>query len=167
MICNNYLFEEDLLNENGSRNEKNTKKDLYNCGGYALGIFNWYCPHDEDDIDNFFGPFPRADMTVEEKLEFTLNYMLSEFKDLRVIKGIEELEQDEYAIAYKIGYHDFHFAKRLDDGTWLHKPGGLGIRKMEKEELMSDVWVSGSTQYDSRTVFLAKKKLQKYVTESK
>lgn len=32
-----------------NRNVRNTEKITYNCGGYALGTFSWYCPHRRED----------------------------------------------------------------------------------------------------------------------
>ena len=64
-------IEYDYLNSNNYRNINNTSITLYNCGGYALNTFNWYCPRntldDEEIIDS-------DDIWCcrDEKLEITL-----------------------------------------------------------------------------------------------
>ena len=48
--------QDDDFNINRKRNTRNTSKRLYNCAGYALGTFSWYCPHStEDERNSFFG----------------------------------------------------------------------------------------------------------------
>lgn len=36
---------EDKFNSFRTRNQKNTLDGDYNCGGYALGTFNWFLPY--------------------------------------------------------------------------------------------------------------------------
>ena len=40
---------EDFFNERQTRNEENTEKKDYNCGGYALRTFSWYLPYEYDE----------------------------------------------------------------------------------------------------------------------
>jgi len=92
-------------------------------------------------------------------------FMLKEFSDLRVIKDIKELAQDEYAIAFRIGgvngVHDFHFMKRAKNGHWSHKAGGSCIKFIKKEEVFSEEWVTGywypKNHYRGELVLFAKK----------
>ena len=47
----------DPLNNQKTRNIKNSNRYNYNCGGYALETFSWYCPHTKQDDrlhDGFF-----------------------------------------------------------------------------------------------------------------
>ena len=44
-----FYLQDDPFNKNNKRNVRNTERNTYNCGGYALGTFSWYCPHDEND----------------------------------------------------------------------------------------------------------------------
>lgn len=41
----------DLLNHYCRRKQNNTNRHEYNCGGFALGTFSWYCPYDESILD--------------------------------------------------------------------------------------------------------------------
>lgn len=147
----------DKFNKKGLRNMMNTNKLHYNCGGYALETYNWYCPYPtEDKGKEMFGYW--ASMSLEEKLEISVKQMLREFKGtLRVIDDIDELENDEYAVAFKLGERDFHFAKRTSRGNWLQKRGNTPkIETMTKERVFSEEWAGGI--YSSRLVLFAKKK---------
>lgn len=125
---------------------------LYNCGGYALNTFSWYCPYNKGTawsaLAEYYG--------IEQLLDLTINYMIEEFgNNLRVINDIKELKENEYAIAYRASEYDFHYVKRASNGNWFHKRGGSGhIDRMKKEEVFSNCWVG---EYDSRVCLLAKK----------
>ena len=45
----NYYLNDDPFNKNNNRNLRNTPRRHFNCGGYALGTFSWYCPHSPED----------------------------------------------------------------------------------------------------------------------
>ena len=48
-------FYEDEYNVNGKRNRKNTNREDYNCGGYALQTFSWVLPcEDEDECSELY-----------------------------------------------------------------------------------------------------------------
>ena len=103
----------DFFNKLGTRNAQNTRVFEYNCGGYALNTFSWYCPHNIGS-DRYYSSYTEKGM--QKTTQNAVAFMLKEFSDLRVIKDIKELAQDEYAIAFRIGgvngVHDFHFMKR-------------------------------------------------------
>lgn len=150
-------FGNDKLNKKGNRDLNNTNRIGFNCGGYALETFNWYLPYDEEEQGReMFGIF--ADMPEEEVLEITVNAMLKEFRGrLRVIQKVEELKDDEYAIAYRVGERDFHYCKRNSRGVWFHKRGQTPkIERMTTEQVFSRSW--GKGRYTSEVVLLAKKK---------
>ena len=94
-----------------------------------------------------------------------VNFMLKEFKGLRVITDLKELQPNEYAIAFRIGgiggVDDFHFMKRGKNGKWYHKPGGTSIQFIAKEKVFADKWVSttwaGTCTYCGKLVLFAKK----------
>ena len=56
-VDNNYYENEDnidyddFFNIKRTRNEENTDIEYYNCGGYALETYSWYCPFDIDFKD--------------------------------------------------------------------------------------------------------------------
>jgi hypothetical protein len=150
----------DFFNKLGIRNAQNTRTWEYNCGGYALNTFSWYCPHNE--TNRYYSSYNERGM--KKTTQNAVAFMLAEFSDLRVIKDIKELAQDEYAIAFRIGgvngTHDFHFMKRAKNGRWYHKAGGLNIESIKKEEVFSEEWKTGwfcKNLYRGELVLFAKK----------
>ena len=143
-------FRDDEMNLQG-RNIKNTDKGEYNCGGYALNLFNWFQPYKDGECIGFFGWFKGK----EETQRIMVEYLLENFS-LRIVKGIEELKPKEYAVAFRLSEFDFHFVKRCDNGVWRHKRGGLGeIEIMKKEKVFSKSWDGG---YDSELILFAVQK---------
>lgn len=136
------------------RTYKNTPKRMYNCGGYALGNYGWYCPYSEDDAIYMDEVFEYGEVTEEEE-EIFVEYMLDTIEDLRIITDISELLENEYAIAFRISNDDFHFVKRGGNGCWYEKMGGSNcINRMTKEEVFSDCW---HDRYDGELYLFAKK----------
>lgn len=152
------FYGEDELNLNGERNIQNTSKIDYNCGGYALETFNWYMPYEKELRYKLYG-VNCGEYTLEQTLQIAIDFMLKDFNgSLRLIDSVEELKDNEYAIAFKIGNHDFHYAKRSKSGNWFHKMGGNSkIFRMSKEKIFSDSWING---YVSKTVLFAKARPQ-------
>lgn len=152
----------EFFNENRKRNVNNTYLRSYNCGGYAFNTFSWYCPHTNSNSRKYRS-------TTEQSMLNTTNnavkFMLKEFKDLRVITDLKELQPNEYAIAFRIGgvggEDDFHFMKRGKNGKWYHKIGSLDIQFIKKEKVFADKWVSktwaGTCTYRGKLVLFAKK----------
>ena len=150
-------YENDYYNING-RNSRNTSQYDYNCGGYALGTFNWYCPYetDKDHTSNL-----RTKMSVDSMADHYAEFMLQDFFGrLRIIKEVKEIRKDEKAIAFRCCGEDFHFCVRGDNGVWYHKPGGNTIRRIKKEEVFADEWYSprGLVVYTSKIILFAMKK---------
>lgn len=149
---------DDILNKNKERNIKNSNKWDYNCAGYALGTFSWYCPY-EKDTRSFFDFIIPPRLTEEEMEKRTKNYieqMLNDFDDLRIIDNLRELRFNEYAIAFRVSPDDdFHYVKRTRGGLWYHKRGNTPfIERMKKSEVFSDCWCE---RYTGRLVLFAKK----------
>ena len=73
---------------------------------------------------------------------------------MRRIESFDELNPDEYGIAYRGTDWDFHFAKydQLTD-TITHKLGPQQIRKVKE---LDDAFEPYG--YDTKTVFFAKKR---------
>ena len=147
-------YAEDKMNINRKRNINNTRKPDYNCGGYAFGTFNWYLPfrNEAEHIEIDFECWSDA----LEYTEVCVNAMLEEFhhRNLRVIERVEELRQDEYAIAFRISSDgDFHYVRRHTTGVWFHKQGACSeIKVMRKEEVFSEEWCG---RYDGPLVLMA------------
>lgn len=141
-------------------NYKTIKKDIktpienldtldYNCGGFALGTFDWFVPYDDEDEDDCFGSWMLS-------LRQMVVFMLRKFSDLRRIKNINQLKENEYAIAFRRSEDDFHYIRRFSDGTWAHKCGVSDIKEMPEKEVFSEVWETRQINYDGRIVLFAK-----------
>ena len=126
------------------RNIRNTEKFDYNCGGYALESFSWYLPRHENI------PVGREyDSTIED----CVKVMMEDFPNLRVITSVDDLRENEYAVAFRLSDDDFHYIKRARNGHWYHKMGNShDIRTMKKEIVFSESWGDG---YDGEIALLA------------
>ena len=145
----------DELNFNGFRNIRNTRKDYYNCGGYALGTYSWYCPNDDGWDSSMYDD----SYTMEERTQFAVDYMLKDFCDLRVIKTLEEVTENEYAIAFRIGEDDFHYMVKKGN-QWYSKAGASSkIDKIPQKVVFSKEWRLGFTiTYNGPLILFAKRK---------
>lgn len=135
---------EDPKNTEKKRNTKNSYKGEYNCAGYALGCFSWYCPFNYHEPD------------VEENV----TKILQDFGNVRVVRSEKELEDNEYLIAFRTNYRDFHFMKKAKNGHWYEKQGGHpSIFNVKEEEVFSKAWCSYRSDggYTSRITLFAVK----------
>jgi hypothetical protein len=146
---------EDELNLNGYRNIKNTNKRYYNCGGYALGTYSWYQPHSEDEKGCLYD----VRISIEERTEKAVQYMLNDFCDLRVVSTLEEVAKEEYAIAFRLAYGDFHYMVKKGN-QWYSKAGSCPhIDKVPQEKVFIDAWHTDyGIIYDGPLVLFAKRK---------
>ena len=150
-----YFYEEilnnrDLFNNERARNIHNTNTRFYNYAGYALGTFSWYCPYDDYDI---FSLLCDSD-ELEEITKQTVSYMLKDFKGhLRLIRSVDEVQENEYAIAYRVSSDgDFHFMKKMANG-WHHKRGGTAHIYIETEDyVLNEIWCD---RYDGPIALMA------------
>ena len=144
---------DDEYNLEKRRNLRNADRSYYNCGGYELGTFNWIkLPYER--LDKRWDWYR---LYVEEKNEIVMELvedMINRVPGLRFINDIKELNPSEYAIAFKLGRDDFHFAKRTSSGNWFHKRGATKrIERMPKGMVFAPDWVQ---MYDSSTFLMAK-----------
>ena len=149
----------DIYNLKGERNEFNTDKNDYNCGGYALGIFSWLFPCNTEDEKNkwFLNKDKNSDFNYG--LEASSEWMLSNIPNLRKIDSpYDILEKNEWVVGFKIGVGsgcgDFHFIRKSNN-RFLHKIGPCDITYMDEIEALSDSWCNGG--YTSKTIWFAKK----------
>lgn len=154
------LYGDDLFNFKGLRNADNTEECTYNCGGYALGTFSWYLPHDEPVWGG-----GRSVRWNREKMERItrecVENMLDDFSDLRVITDLHEVCRNEYAIAFRVSSDgDFHYARHTRFHTWTHKRGAWIIDSMTRKEILTTEWCGG--RYNGPIVLFAKKKNNSY-----
>ena len=115
------------------RNIRNTKKIDYNCGGYALESFSWYLPRHNN-----------VSTGRSTTIEGCVKAMMEDFPNLRVITSVDDLRENEYAVAFRLSRRDFHYIKRASNGHWYHKMGAEDcIRTMKKEVIFSESWGNG------------------------
>ena len=157
----------DRFNEYGTRNLKNVSRGKFNCGGYALGTYNWILPCDTDeDADELFEVNlwleDIEDIDFDRRAEICATWMLNNIPNLRRVDSPDEkLADDEWLIGFKMGLGpsgdgDFHYIKRTPTGRFYHKPGSAKIMRMSKKEALSDSWMHDS--YTSNTIWLVRKK---------
>lgn len=148
---------QDMLNIQGKRNNKNVGLAEYNCGGYALNIYGWVKPYNDDYYS--YNDAIRG-ITSDECAERTAKDMLETMEGLmRRINSLDELQKDEFGVLYKCGDDDFHFMKYFPESKrFYEKPGRCKIRRVSKKDALSDEWVNGWTIYDSKTIMFALKK---------
>lgn len=155
MFCNydELLNNSDLFNTQRKRNINNTKRYLYNCAGYALETFSWYCPNEEGW--EYWGYEENlSDAEMFAKTFETVEFMLKDFKGrLRLIGSVDEVRENEYAIAYRISSDDdFHFMKKMANG-WHHKRGGSAHIYIEPEDyVLNEIWCG---RYDGPIALMA------------
>lgn len=127
-----------------TNNVKRGVRRSYNCGGYALNTFDWYCP------DGAWMGVSNDD----ESVQYYADCMVEEFNGkLRIIQDVSELTDKEYAVAFRTRNGDFHFCKRDDSGNWRHKRGRTEpLHRITKKEVFSEQWPGG---YDSRIILFA------------
>ena len=149
----------DRLNKLNKRSLSNTYARAFNCGGFALKTFSWYCPFrkGDRDLENLYDRFNGDYLAV---LQYTVDYMLKDFKGkLRVIQDLAELQEGEEAVAYRIETDcwDFHYIRRKKNGKWYGKIGWLPeIRRYTEEEAFdykSGAW--GNGRYNSEMILFA------------
>ena len=168
-------FYEDEYNVNKKRNNRNTHREDYNCGGYSLGTFSWLLPcDDEDECDELYtlnidwDDIDSEDVDLEglqrffnRSAERGAEWMLDNVPNLRRVDSPDaELDKDEWLVGFKVGLGpsgggDFHYIKRTPSGRWYHKPGAGKVRRMGQKEALSHSWSNGA--YTSSTIWLAKK----------
>lgn len=161
----NYYLDDDPFNKNNNRNLRNTPRKHFNCGGYALGTFSWYCPHNPED-EQIIGLFSRgydySFDTQEEawiKTMYAVSKMILDFEGkLRMIKSLEHLDKKtERVVAFRLSSNgDFHYIKKAENGQWHHKRGASApIHRMSQDNVLNSVWCGF---YDGPVVLLAIKK---------
>jgi hypothetical protein len=145
---------DDPLNLNNTRSIHNTDKYEYNCGGYALGTFSWYCPRAKGEQVRY------SFRNIKQAYEITLHavaHMVYEFEGkIRMIRKMEDLRINERVVAFRISSDgDFHYIKKTKCG-WYHKMGASDyIRRMSEYDVFNTKWCD---RYDGPIVLLAIKK---------
>ena len=143
MVSNACFCANDIYNRKKLRNQYNTDDEDYNCGGYALGIFNWYVPR-----SGRRGQVDYRNCTLSSCIQV----MLNELPNVRQITDVRQLHKNEYAVAFRLGRFDFHYMRRAHNGHWTHKMGAWPIETILKSDVFSPQWCDA---YDGEIALLA------------
>ena len=122
----------------------------YNCGGFALGTFNWYRPY---KFDCFEGTLDKSICDIRDDIDCGCDYdegcteianIMVKFMEseglCRKISDSSELRKGEYLVAFKASYDDFHYVRRLSNGRWFHKMGWNKIEEIFQDDVYDDLW---------------------------
>lgn len=153
-MVHNYIHD-DPLNLHGLRNINNTPRYTYNCGGYALGTFSWYCPFGYEKHYNLKNK--RAYERIEKE---AINQMLKEIPALILIDE-EKVKARDFdinrftIIAFRFSRKDFHYYKLGKNWRWYDKCGSTYSIHHHKFNEVWNKW-GDSNQYDGRIYFFLK-----------
>ena len=117
----------DALNRQGHRNTANTDIDDYNCAGYALSTYSWYCPYDKWWARRFETKIKCLKGYKKIFMHHAIETMLKDFPTLRRIHLPDEATPNERVIALRLADHDFHFMYRGLNKVWYQKMGGTEL----------------------------------------
>lgn len=147
----------------------------YNCGGFALGLPYWYLPYDNSDYDadesTELDDYARAHSELFDGEERGLGYskactgrgrimvdfMVSSLDFVREIQKSSEVQDDEYLVLFRASGWDFHFIRRMSDGSWAHKMGSQKIQTLDRKEI-EPTWHGYFNNYEGKVFLLAVKK---------
>ena len=157
MVYNSDFLDGTIMNDYHERNFKNTEMPDYNCGGFALRLYNWYCPVPLNISRRDIFDLVDSPLTPEQRLNVCIKTILQEVVGSRLISSVDELQEGEEAVAFRLQeadgiaasddpddmWQDFHFMRRRKDGVWLDKCGsGSLIREHTEDEVLYDPWDS-------------------------
>lgn len=134
-------------------NVKEAYNDDYNCMSFALNCFeDWFEPSE------FYCLGRMSSSRDFKKLQRMAKKCVQELQDyfqLRVIKSVFDLAENEYMIAFRVSGDDFHFMRRFSDGQWYHKRGAWPIEAIDEEEVYAPLWEHRDMPYISTIFFFA------------
>lgn len=158
----------DYFNDKKTRNVLNTPIDMYNCGGYALGTFNWYLPYSiyshSEMAEKFYQDGMSKTEIQNEILKEDLQTLLSDFNGKLIhISSIEEASPQDIIVAYRLYIKifedddemcenvdtDFHFRVRINN-SWSEKCGSDVIKNCDFTE---EPWFNADCIYDGPILY--------------
>lgn len=163
--------DKDPYNSRNERNQYNTSIDDYNCAGFALRTYSWYCPNHFPLRDMFEMLFEEGCVdfgtATDRVTDVLVNTMLKDFSGrLRVVQRVEEVRANEELIAFRVAanydeidydpdYADYDFHYRVfRDQRWQEKNGDSDIHSCESP-LGHEYWDAGWIIYNGPMVLLA------------
>lgn len=148
-------FRADPFNLRNARNASNTSRFDYNCAGFALDTYSWYCPSHTEYAWGWLEEWSIEYMELLTKQ--CVQIMLYDFADLRIIEDVSQVRADEYAIAFRVSSDgDFHYMKQIRKALWRHKCGAGTIQMIHQNKVFTTDWCDG--RYNGPLVLFAKKR---------
>jgi hypothetical protein len=117
------------------------KTTKFNCFSFAVGVYTeWLVPSNWKKYahnDNLFINGIKEEFATNEYLAKNFSFVGIFGEDIQ----FAQLELGkEYIFARMEESNDFHFVRRLADGTYLHKAGGSDIEHFDPAQLLADNW---------------------------
>lgn len=138
----------------------------FNCAGFALDKEEWISLDNWQYVDEVIDKEGYDILTYSEYMEVAQEEVerIAEdcaceiehrFIGVRRISSLVDLDDNEYAFAFRAAEDDFHFVRRYNDG-WRHKRGGFPIESIAEDKVFSSEWEHGDTPYNSMIYMFAK-----------
>ena len=143
------------------RFENSRYKGDFNCGGFALGTYDWYIPQSwhcifEDDYDDE----EQYTQDFDELVTDCTNDILEDFSgQIRLIKREEDANKGEIVVFFRLADDDFHFILKSGNKYFQKRGSTPCLEETTKEEVYSNEW---NDRYNSRIVIFARKKYLRY-----
>jgi hypothetical protein len=103
--------------------------DNANCYGYAINKNGWF--RFEDDYE----------YAVDELLDKNPSWKYVQKSDMVLGKSY---------VAFRYGYHDFHFMFRDTKGHWTHKMGSMKVQPISQKDVFHNFWNGHKILYTSK-----------------
>lgn len=150
--------------KNRTKLYNNTCKKDYNCGGYALGTFDWYLP--AESSEEYFDTIDiLAYEDLDEALNMAVDNILAHFPELDLV-SIDNIKKDKIdyknneVIAFRFetkGTHDFHFMRLGANHQWYEKCGNANYIFNHNYQYIFGMW---NQCYDGEIVFFTRPRLK-------
>jgi hypothetical protein len=86
----------------------------------------------------------------DDAYEYAVDELLEKNPSWKLVSRQEMVLGKSY-VAFRFGYHDFHFMFRDHRGHWTHKQGGQLVRPISQKEVFANKWVNpGGAFYTSK-----------------
>ena len=63
-----------------------------------------------------------------------VDFMVNTLDYVREIQHSSEIRDDEYLVLFRASGNDFHFIRRMEDGSWAHKMGSSKITTLTRKD---------------------------------
>jgi hypothetical protein len=120
------------------------KPDSYNCYGNAIGK------------QIFTNP---TGYETGESTETTYLRVVEDLgsSNIRRLKGVDDsIGSDEFKVAMKCGWLDYHFIRQDSSGVWVSKSGEASWRTVPESRVTANTWSFGL--YNKETIYFAVKR---------